>query len=224
MSRCRRILYFHVCALKDWQERFQSTMDLVIRSGLYDCLDQVLIGFLGPHQWIGGDWFRKYDKAKLRAYSQDKRWYERLTLHAMQKDSQSAYEKDVYLYLHTKGVTKTGHVGIQDWIDMMLYFLVEQHESTVSRLLEPGIDAVGCNFQPDVPHFSGNFWWARASHIQRLPPKIQGEYLDPEFWILQRKSWCVVCLYHSHTVHDLDRHPRSRYESSPSQEYQIKLG
>jgi hypothetical protein len=65
------------------------------------------------------------------------------------------------LYLHTKG---TGHPkdaqNINDWINMMLYFLVDQYPIAMYYLNDH--DVAGCNYHTydscrAPPHFSGNF-------------------------------------------------------------------
>jgi hypothetical protein len=55
------------------------------------------------------------------------------------------YKHDVkVLYLHTKGVSyKKRYQQIEDWRDMMIYFLVEKHMAN-RYLLESGLfDAIG---------------------------------------------------------------------------------
>lgn len=119
------------------------------------------------------------------------------------------------LYLHTKGVTHNTP-EVQDWRMMMEYFCVERWEDCVALLDEH--DAVGCNFQDHCyygyfPHFSGNFWWANASHIQSL----DHSYLDSdfrhhrEFWIGSNGG----DLYEIHNSglenHNFERYPEERY-------------
>eukprot|EP01034_Spumella_vulgaris_P024960 gene24960-31361_t len=98
------------------------------------------------------------------------------------------------LYLHTKGVSYIQpNPRINDWTDMMLYFLVEQHESNRHLLASGKFDCIGVNYlsnslpaethsrvtsSPQVfdrhydmltsTHFSGNFWWATGEYLQSV--------------------------------------------------------
>ena len=90
------------------------------------------------------------------------------------------------LYLHTKG---TGHPKdskvINDWIDMMLYYLVEMYPVALHEL--ENVDTVGCNYHTydscrAPPHFSGNFWWAKSNYLAGLPDCGKNKF-DAEFWL-----------------------------------------
>ena len=48
-------------------------------------------------------------------------------------------------------------------------------------------DTVGVNLQ-DGPHYSGNFWWSKSSHIKKLNREIGINYVAPEFWVTSIKS------------------------------------
>ena len=59
------------------------------------------------------------------------------------------------LYIHTKVILREDNKLIQDWVNMMMYFLVKQQNSCISHL--ETYDAVGCNYcvSPTIkPHFS----------------------------------------------------------------------
>ena len=85
------------------------------------------------------------------------------------------------LYLHTKGVSyQTVPQQVVDWRNMMLYFLID---NDCVKLLEKH-DIVGCNYLENPhPHFSGNFWWARASYVNKLKPIETTVKHDAEWWI-----------------------------------------
>jgi len=82
------------------------------------------------------------------------------------------------LYLHTKGVSHINNASlypiIKSWTDYMLYSLVDKFDDCVKVLDD--YETVGCNFQHltylhdggEPPHYSGNFWWARASYLKKL--------------------------------------------------------
>lgn len=128
------------------------------------------------------------------------------------------------LYLHTKGVSYrnvdntdgTNSLDyINDWRRMMLYFLVEKHESCFHLLRSGEFDTLGSNYISSGHHrfYSGNMWWADAGFIARLAS------LDPlapkyaaEHWLLgsSERSRAYV-LHSSEVIHALELYPRSRY-------------
>jgi len=187
-------VYLHVCKLGDYLEKFQGIMTLMMTSGLYEKVDLIYIGVLGENE-KEDSWLREYNKVRLRVSSSDPGHYERLTLEAMREDSEQ--DDMEYLYLHTKGITKVGWVVVNEWIKMMLYFMVERHEEALALLRMDKVDVVGCLFnKAPVPHFSGNFWWVRSSHLRKLARYIPKEdYHASEFWILNTTPYTAVCMY-----------------------------
>ena len=64
------------------------------------------------------------------------------------------------LYLHT-GPVKTPQE--KDWMNMILYFLVEKAEDCLRELKEH--DTVGCNLEVN---YGGNCWWTKSSYVRTL--------------------------------------------------------
>jgi hypothetical protein len=81
-----------------------------------------------------------------------------------------AQEEDFYaLYFHAKGCTHgPDNHNIKDWRELMEYFLLDQWSKAVEALKTN--DTVGVNNSTwPVPHYSGNFWWARSAYLRHLP-------------------------------------------------------
>lgn len=116
------------------------------------------------------------------------------------------------LYLHSKGVTKPENKNIQDWSNLMEYFLIEKHEQCLETL--SCHDVCGLNYHPNNPHFSGNFWWATSDHIKKLK-KINPETTDRlycEFWLFDTSSKVKQkVIYDSETNHYEKPYPREKY-------------
>lgn len=72
------------------------------------------------------------------------------------------------LYLHTKGASHPGNSCVADWRRSMTHFMVEKHEECRRKLKE--YDLVGCNYRVygGIPHWQGNFWWARSDYLSLL--------------------------------------------------------
>lgn len=112
------------------------------------------------------------------------------------------------LYLHTKGNSHNKHLvtskNIQDWVNFLLYSLVDNRESCIDFLNT--YDCVGSNYRYKTPeckcshqdcnklyepcyvaqHYSGNFWWANADYIHTLSLlNLKGKF-DAEWWLMKK--------------------------------------
>jgi hypothetical protein len=114
------------------------------------------------------------------------------------------------LYLHTKGASKNT-LNSQSYRLMMEYFVIDRWKECVEHLNE--YDCVGQTWiingdtiwsdgtrvpnTKNIGHFSGNFWWANASYINRLDHNYleTGYRLDREFWIGTGNNYKVKSLY-----------------------------
>jgi hypothetical protein len=120
------------------------------------------------------------------------------------------------LYLHTKGVSyKEIYPQIEDWRNMMLYFLVERYKSCYHLLASDEIDCIGNNFK-SVPRklFSGNFWWSKASYLSQLPELIYGKVgkYEAESWILDKSHVYIYVPHYSAINHAINIYPKFCYE------------
>ena len=107
---------------------------------------------------------RPFRRFRIAFRSSDLDEYEFPTLGLLQ-DACQTWTGPVY-YLHTKGVSHSPHDQYaRYWRQLMLDEVVTNHERCLAELT--AADAVGTNWAGD--HYSGNFWWARSSHIRRLP-------------------------------------------------------
>lgn len=96
------------------------------------------------------------------------------------------------LYLHSKGITDPNNECINDWRKYMTYFLVEKFDKCLDALNDYDTCGVDLRQHPAL-HYSGNFWWAKASHINTLPqfhemPVILSERHKAEFWICSKSD------------------------------------
>jgi len=86
------------------------------------------------------------------------------------------------LYIHTKGASTGLNQNIIDWINVMCYFNVHQYKSNLELLDE--FDAIGVDYHTNpFKHFSGNFWWSKSSHINKLPHLVNEDRHAAERWI-----------------------------------------
>lgn len=95
---------------------------------------------------------------------------------------------DYILFFHTKGITHFTR-ATEDWRKYMEYFVIERWKDCVAKLDE-GYDCCGVLWNKETPigyhpHFSGAFYWAKASYINTLDHSfIDSNWrYDMEFWI-----------------------------------------
>lgn len=171
-------VYFHCCVLPgntSGLDMLRDQFEKSYKSGLFEHAAKVHVVMLGsvdkttvqniPH-------FPDVEKTTLH-FVENVEEREMATLsiiHAHCKNLTLAESANVkVLYVHTKGITRHRNLCVQDWRHMMEYFCITQWRNCVAALDVEGVSAVGCNLLPwPLSHFSGNFWWATAKHIQAL--------------------------------------------------------
>lgn len=141
--------------------------------------------------------------------------YERFTL---TKICNYIDPEDKILYIHTKGITKSGEVEnhCHDWRTFMEYHLIYRHQECLHRL--KSFDTVGVNLER-IPalHYSGNFWWARGSYYMQLNPDVLNQnfwgstYLAPEMYILSGNARMLEINRSMAKNHYQESYPFMRY-------------
>jgi hypothetical protein len=197
---------FHLATIGRWREILDEMMGVVGRSGLIDRCD------LFEFCQVGTDEFYPPPKTKLVSVNSNIQEFEFPTLSHLYNHSHI----DGYtLYLHLKGVSKTkehwyshgyhynGFAGVKDlqtlvhherfWRMYLTHFVVERHEECLEALKDHDLVSVQWRDKP-MPHFMGNFWWARNDYLRTLPDPQEfrkGLYRDlmgserclAEFWV-----------------------------------------
>jgi len=166
----------------------------LLESGLYERSASVEVGLLGNEQQqrLVEMLLKPFERFQIAYRSKDIEEYEFPTLAFLQQACRT-WTGPVY-YLHTKGVTRSPYDQYaRYWRRLMLDEVVTNHERCLRELASA--ETVGTNWRWN--HYSGNFWWARASHInvlpdirglQRFPRPISSDpvwnrRLQCEFWV-----------------------------------------
>jgi len=229
--------FIHSCNIKETGTKtLDYLIDKINKSGLINNLDKIFINNIGiPIENVYGD------KFEINNYSSDNNLFELPTINIIQDFSEKNSDCNI-LYLHTKGISHVNNSlfqqnNIKNWIDMMLYFLVENFELCIDKLNNN--DAVGCNYYTTpreayhlackdhvTLNFSGNFWWSKSNFIKTLPKLDITENInkyDAELWLCKNNPKVHV-LHNSHTNHYYWNYPRERYvkkKINVSKEYQF---
>lgn len=104
---------------------------------------------------------------------------ETITLRRIWQEACLHDRKEAVLYFHAKGITALNKTILlnEDYANFVHYvhwrrfleWAVLERQTTCRQLLET-FDTVGANFcMWPSPHYSGNFWWANADYIRKLP-------------------------------------------------------
>ena len=204
-------IFYHIFAAfnRTWERIVYSQMTKLLYSGLLKKCVACYITVTGPEAELCTEIVKRYPSTTVIC-DPNNQTAERVTLLDIHN---KVNDNDYILYIHSKGVTKENFeeiIRINDWRNIMEWRLIHQHEKCLELLKE--YDTIGINkmSHPHPPHYSGNFWWARGSHYQKLPRRIGRNYLDPERYILS-----VDCnsfsIYNTATNHYNNRYPMELY-------------
>jgi hypothetical protein len=173
-------VFWHVATMGNWREVVEEQANLLTSSGLAS-IAKIHVCKVGPESWtIPQGMHLALDYPFLD-------YYEFPTLKLIHEYSQNTNFD--CLYFHTKGVSKTpehwekhkdhylGKLRLnnyeelckheREWRHYMQYFLIGKHKKALEALKLN--DLVGVSWRPEpIPHFSGNFWWARSDYLMRL--------------------------------------------------------
>lgn len=172
-------------------DKIEYLINYLNKCKFFDSIDYCFINNIGED--INESFFNHVsNKIIINNYSEDTSLFENCTLKLLHFFSKLNPDYKI-LYIHTKGISygKT-HIytsNINDWVNYMLYSLVDHHKSCIELL--DRYDCVGVNYKHyaheyDNPHhYSGNFWWANSNYICTLPVKILRIKHDAEWWLLK---------------------------------------
>uniref|UniRef100_A0A6C0L7V2 Uncharacterized protein n=1 Tax=viral metagenome TaxID=1070528 RepID=A0A6C0L7V2_9ZZZZ len=174
--------YIHVCQKEGWKRTFDLIMDTIRQSKLYDEISELRVSVLSDDIFQDDD---RFHDVKMRiVYRGKSEEYERPTLLHIKSQSSIDPENTLYFYVHTKGLKHFNterEPYVMDWIKLMLYWNIERWPLAVEILSMDHYWTYGCNHTGI--HYSGNFWWSKSSHIQRLSSFIPDYYTAPEDWV-----------------------------------------
>jgi len=210
--------FMHIYQINNWNEIVEQQLYRMKKSGLWDKMDKLFIGFLGKEK------IRTYNKKIDILYHIDKPdLYDILILSFLQKVSLLF---DGYVFsIHAKGITHYPLQQYTDWRRMMEHYTLDRYKVCLKELETN--DLVGINWHLGegfmgaaskhaegievTPHFSASFWWATTKYIRRLPNiyPIKSKY-ESEFWI-GKGNPKVAELWHTGIHHQKKIYPESNY-------------
>lgn len=182
--------FYHICFINNWQTVVDEQIKKIVSSGLYDKSSAIYIGC------CGGSIIDKhsltlmitpFSKFNIIYFNKNRLVYEIPTLQYMQDTCNTLkFEQDFLLwYIHTKGMVSGNHARRYDLEESV----ITQHDKCI-KILEKNkniaccgpslrhwtgsISVTGYNPPYNGWHFSGNFWWTKASYIITIKENLSG--------------------------------------------------
>jgi hypothetical protein len=222
-------IFYHATDLPGWETITGDQIDKMISSGLLARSDLYIHMNYDENNFVE---FRKnyenYPNIHWIYKQNLKQDYEFPTIISLKEMADSTDEEFYALYLHQKGVTylnKPTETQIQHWRLIMDYWDIERWKDCV-KALDEGYDAAGAlhNSENVWPHFSGNFWWTKASFLRKCKPLIlpstvnfQAQFghgdvyrVDSEAWLGSNDPKCF-CPYRTGANHYFQEWPPELY-------------
>jgi hypothetical protein len=164
----------------------------IIFSGLFDRADKIYCFVTGKKDQI--DPVKSFleslpAKCEVKEVGVDDTTYERFTLNKIRG---LVHPNDKFLYLHSKGVTRSPEnkkeaENVYYWRNYMEYYLIKNYAKCLEKLSNH--DVVGVAYKDIMigPHFSGNFWWSTGAYFHKLTGehKIGDFYTDTEAFLFK---------------------------------------
>lgn len=175
-------VFYHLLCENDGFLRFERTYKKIIKSGLIKKLNNIYVNLVGQNKWVFFNKLILYQKVIPRIGINNDNESETLNLLL---NYTKQYTDGYSLYLHSKGVKRTLQPNvckecIQDWIDCMEFYLIEEHKTALNYLKTHHT----CGINLKAAHYSGNFWWASNQYLSTLNP-CKNEYLYCEHHFLK---------------------------------------
>ena len=213
-----KVCFIHSCHLEtSGTEKLDLLLESISKSGLLAELDLILINNIGiPLDLSKYSMISK--KIEIIQHSSDPNLFELPTLKLMHTYSQNNLGVKV-LYLHTKGISysknDSKNPNILDWINYMLYFLVDSANYKKCFELLDSYDTLGCNYlgPPYKPHYSGNFWWSKTDYLKSLSIDSLNSKHDAEWWLLSGTSNKYILHNSGYINHYTNSYPFDRYKN-----------
>lgn len=180
------VVYYGVL-INDWEEHLIKHLERTVRSGLYNAAELFYISVVDFDNQLDklAPILQKYPKLILDYHTQitpnnpdrslkfqGEYWGVKM-IDALGK----SHDDMCLLYFHSKGVVnkwknfETKEYSerrvkcVADWVETMMYYLVDRWQESVNKLVNEGYDTVGVT---NVHRWWwGNFWWTKSSHVQK---------------------------------------------------------
>ena len=186
-----KIFYFVADMSEDFLDVVREQIDCIEESGLYDEIGQGYVCLASENR-------KHVQKLKAMLPKKFKLCYfsriNQYELPAMHMIKQYTNPEDKILYLHTKGVSKSGkwRISADKWREYLNWGCIEKYESHIAALSLFDVSGVQLtrlndNFAQKCGSglvYAGNYFWANGYYIQKLKaPEIGTNRWIAEGWL-----------------------------------------
>lgn len=190
-------VYF-ICCAGNYFQIVKEQINLLLESGLYNESDKILCFICNLDMKKNYDileLLKDYKKCIIIPSSEN--LYEKFAINNFKTYIKNTSDYYIY-YMHTKSISRKEKC-YSDWRKLCDYFTINKWRLSI-KLLQY-YDCVGINFK-NFPkkHFSGNYWWSKSEHINRLK-NINDAYLSPEMYICSDFKTNYISLFQSNVTH-----------------------
>jgi len=191
--RTRILGFFHIGTVLKHKNRWKSIVFELTESlnsgNLLENTDLLTKVYLGTEQC---ETKNKLNNVKNISAGTDLGLYEGPALRELWKACNETDEEFYVYYIHNKGVSYPPNTKSEPWRKNMANAILVNWGKCIS-ILDKGEKTCGIMWRKsikDPAHYSGNFWWARASHIRTLekPKKKFGDRRYFEYWLSPTKK------------------------------------
>jgi len=182
----RTLIYgvYFICCIGNYKTIVAEQLATIRRSGLFAKTNMIFC-FICEYTDEIMPVLQPY-MSKLKIISTTENLYEKFAIENFREQIPTSSQTYYLFYFHTKGVSRDADKKkvYHERRKNLDYFVLEKHEICIFWL-DHNYDAVGVSLSLyPLLHFSGNFWWAKSSHLDKLPVKLKhGGYLAPEMHI-----------------------------------------
>lgn len=219
-------IFYHMFCITDAFQRFNRTLTKIVKSGLINVVDKIYVNCVGEESQAFSEKISNLNLNELITISCSNH-------HASEADTLNLLRNFAItnpngksLYLHSKGVWRNHtkrkrhprgfkRQAVQDWIDAMEYFLIEEYESCIKLLDEYDNCGIRYYAKKGLSMYAGNFWWATNKYLSSLGPCSYRTRHHAESSFLKPKLSKHKELYQFRRMGYAFLHPRSRYTDKP---------
>ena len=166
-------VFWNLNELANWEKVFQQQWDCMVKSGLMDAAEDVILMGNGRERTFKQiiDAHPEYPTLAFTSVCDSAALFEYPGLLFMQHMAQTEQEPFHICYIHMKGLTRWGNPAVEDWKAWLNWCVIERWQDNVTALQTHDTSGPNWDHEP-WPHYSSNFWWANSEYVSKLTPLV----------------------------------------------------
>jgi len=188
--------FMHIATMNHWEEIVEELVYYIDGNGLLSNTNQLLQVTVGPEHKAEmpkyGSLNKKRKKIKRFSAGFDLRQYEYPTLNRLWETCKATDDEFYVYYCHTKGASYRQNFKSDIWRRVMAEAVLGRSWRECVVKLDEGNNTCGIMIRNG--HYSGNFWWAKASYIRTLrkPLRSSNRFIHETWLSIRGNASCPV--------------------------------